>query len=161
MKIVIIGAGAVGFDLAREISEREHDVYVVEQEPERLAEVQETIDCHLVVGNGIAPDILDSVGMDDTDLFAAVTNRDEINIISCLTAHKLGARVKVARVRQEEYYRDQRLVLDGIDLAINPDSRRLYLAVLPACHVVAPRFPHASRHVQLALASCPPSLRLL
>lgn len=126
MKIVIIGAGAVGFDLAREISEREHDVYVVEQEPERLAEVQETIDCHLVVGNGIAPDILDSVGMDDTDLFAAVTNRDEINIISCLTAHKLGARVKVARVRQEEYYRDQRLVLDGIDLAINPDHEAVH-----------------------------------
>jgi len=50
-----------------------------------------------------------------------VTDRDEINIISCLTAHRLGATVKVARVRQEHFYRGGRLLLDGIDMAINPD----------------------------------------
>jgi trk/ktr system potassium uptake protein len=55
------------------------------------------------------------------DLFAAVTNSDQTNIISCLTAHRLGAAKKVARVRSREYYRHEQLVLDGIDLAINPD----------------------------------------
>ena len=59
--------------------------------------------------------------MKDCDLFAAVTNRDEINIIACQTAHALGARIKVARVRNEDYYEGNQLILDGIDLAINPD----------------------------------------
>ncbi len=55
------------------------------------------------------------------DLFAAVTDRDEINIIACQTAHALGARIKVARVRGDEYYDGSQLILDGVDLAINPD----------------------------------------
>jgi trk system potassium uptake protein TrkA len=126
VKIVIIGAGAVGFDLARTISEREHDVVVVEQDAERLADVQEQLDCRLVLGNGINPRTLQEIGMKDCDLCAAVSNRDEINIISCLTAHRLGARVKVARVRQEDYYVSGRLVLDGIDLALNPDHEAVH-----------------------------------
>ena len=120
MKIIIIGAGAVGFDLAQKISRREHDVVMIERDPERLREVHEHLDCHLVVGNGVNPICLEESGIADCDLFVAVTDRDEINIIACLTAHRLGARVKVARVRQEDYYRHDRLVLDGIDLAINP-----------------------------------------
>ena len=121
MKIVIIGAGAVGFDLAKTISQREHDVVMVEQDAATLRTVQEHLDCHLLEGNGVNPDLLEGIGMEDCDLFAAVTDRDEINIISALTAHRLGAKVKVARVRQEDYYRGGRLLLEGIDLAINPD----------------------------------------
>ncbi|MFO7653398.1 MAG: Trk system potassium transporter TrkA [Candidatus Krumholzibacteriia bacterium] len=120
MKIVIIGAGAVGFDLARTVIQREHDVVVVEQDAERLAAVQDVLDCRVVQGNGVSPRILQQVGMANTDLIAAVSDRDEINIIACLTAHRLGARVKVARVRQEAYYVEGRLVLEGLDLAINP-----------------------------------------
>ncbi len=121
MKIVIIGAGAVGYDLAKRISQREHDVIVVEKDAVRLREVQEHLDCHFQVGNGADPDLLDKIGMTDCDLFAAVTDLDEINIISALTAHRLGAKVRVARVRQESYYRDGRLLFEGINLAINPD----------------------------------------
>jgi trk system potassium uptake protein TrkA len=120
VKIAIIGAGAVGFELARIITRREHDLVLVERDQERVDKVSEQIDCRFVVGNGISPMVLNEVGMKDCDLFAAVTDRDEINIIACQTAHALGARVKVARVRQEDYYQDNRLLLDGIDLAINP-----------------------------------------
>ena len=120
MKIVIIGAGAVGFQLARIITRREHDLILVEMDQEQVDKVSEKLDCRFVVGNGVSPTILSEIGMKDCDLFAAVTDRDEINIIACQTAHVLGARVKVARVRQEEYYQDNRLLLDGIDLAINP-----------------------------------------
>lgn len=121
MKIVIVGAGAVGDDLARHVSRRERDVVVVELDPARVVQAQEHLDCRVLQGNGVNPAFLEQVGMDDTDLFAAVTDSDETNIISCLTAHRMGARVKAARVRSPEYYRGDQLVLDGIDLAINPD----------------------------------------
>jgi len=121
MKIVIVGAGAVGGDLARNLSRRERDVVVIERDPASAEKAQESLDCRVLVGNGVNPAFLESVGMSDADLFAAVTNSDQTNMISCLTAHRLGAKVKVARVRSAEYYRDDQLVLDGIDLAINPD----------------------------------------
>lgn len=121
MKIVIVGAGAVGGDLARNLSRRERDVVVIERDPANAEKAQEFLDCRVVVGNGLSPVFLDSIGMSDTDLFAAVTDSDQTNIISSLTAHSLGARVKVARVRSPEYYRSDQIVLDGIDLAINPD----------------------------------------
>jgi trk system potassium uptake protein TrkA len=120
VKIVIIGAGAVGFQLAKIITRREHDLILVEMDQERVNEVGEHLDCRFVIGNGVSPMVLREIGMKDCDLFAAVTDRDEINIIACQTAHVLGARVKVARVRQEDYYQDHRLLLEGIDLAINP-----------------------------------------
>jgi len=126
VKIVIIGAGAVGFQLARVISRREHDVVLIERSAERMDKVAEELDCRLVNGNGVSPVVLREVGMKDCDLFAAVTDSDEINIIACQTAHVLGARVKVARVREEEYYQNHRLLLDGIDLAINPDHEAVH-----------------------------------
>ncbi len=121
MRIVIIGAGAVGFDLARKVSQREHDVVVVERDGARLREVEEHLDCRLLEGNGVQASVLLEAGVPDCDLLAAVTDRDEINIVACLTADRLGARTKVARVRQEHYYHQGRLMLAGIDLAINPD----------------------------------------
>ncbi len=121
MKIVIVGAGAVGDDLARTISRRERDVIIIELDPERVQQAQEQLDCRVLEGNGVDPTFLDQVGMPDCDLFCAVTDSDEANIIACLTAHHLGASVKVARVRSREFYRSGNLVFDGIDMAINPD----------------------------------------
>ena len=126
MKIVIIGAGSVGFELARTISRREHDVILIEKDQVQLNSVSEHLDCRFVTGSGVSPKVLREVGMRDCDLFAAVTDSDEINIIACQTAHALGARVKVARVRQEEYYQDHRLLLDGISMAINPQHEAVH-----------------------------------
>jgi len=126
VKIVIIGAGAVGYQLARVISRREHDVILIERDPERLSQVAEDLDCHLVNGSGVSPAVLREVGMADCHLFAGVTDSDEVNIISCLTAHNLGARVTVARVREEEYYQNHRLMFEGINLAINPDHEAVH-----------------------------------
>jgi len=121
MKIVIVGAGAVGGDLARNLSRRESEVVVIERDADRATKAQEGLDCRVIVGNGVNPGFLEGIGMADTDLFAAVTNSDQTNMISCLTAHRLGAKVKVARVRDGVYYQSDQLILDGIDLAINPD----------------------------------------
>lgn len=121
MKIVIVGAGAVGDDLARTVSRRESDVVVVEIDHGRVRQAQEHLDCRVLEGNGVDPSFLDEVGMADCDLFCAVTDKDESNIIACLTAHHLGASIKVARVRSNAFYRSGSLVFDGIDMAINPD----------------------------------------
>lgn len=126
MKIVIIGAGSVGYELARTISRREHDVILVEKDPELIGQVSEALDCSFVTGSGVSPATLREIGMGDCDLFVSVTENDEINIIACQTAHSLGAKVKVARVRNEEYFQDHRLMLDGIDLAINPDHEAVH-----------------------------------
>lgn len=121
MKIVIVGAGAVGDDLARRVSRRERDVVVIELNHDSMLRAQEHLDCRVLEGNGVNPTFLSEVGMADCDLFCAVTNKDESNIIACLTAHHMGAKVKVARVRSGDFYRSGHLVFDGIDLAINPD----------------------------------------
>ncbi len=121
MKIVIVGAGAVGDDLARRVSRRSSDVVVVERDPERVRLAQDRLDCRVLEGNGVDPTFLSEVGMADCDLFCAVTDKDETNIIASLTAHHMGAEVKVARVRNGEFYRSGHLVFDGIDMAINPD----------------------------------------
>lgn len=121
MKIVIIGAGSVGLDLVRSLSAADNDVVLVEHDPTVLQQAQEEFDCRFVPASGTNPAALMEIGMADCDLFAAVTDRDEINIIACLTASRLGARVKVARVREEAYYLGRSTVFPEIDLAINPD----------------------------------------
>jgi len=122
LKIVIIGAGAVGTDLARNLTESGHDVVLVEKNADVMAVAQESLDCRFVTDSGVSPSALEKIGMRDCDLFAAVTNLDEINIIACLTAHQLGAKKKVARVRsQEYYYHGSHLAFKGIDIAMNPD----------------------------------------
>jgi trk system potassium uptake protein TrkA len=121
VKIVIIGAGAVGSDLARNLSEANNDVVLVDSNGDVLAKAQEMLDCRFVSDNGMNPSALEKIGMTDCDLFAAVTNRDEVNIVAALTADRLGARTKVARVRDEEFYVGGRMVFPGIDMAINPD----------------------------------------
>ena len=63
MKIVIIGAGAVGFQLAKVISQREHDVILIERDLDRMNSVAEDLNCRLVNGNGVSPTVLREVGM--------------------------------------------------------------------------------------------------
>lgn len=121
MKIVIIGAGAVGYDLARNLSSSDHDVTLVERDLAVLAHAQESLDCGFVQANGVSPRALEGLGMADCDLFAAVTEKDETNIIACLTAAQLGADKTVARVRDEDYYRGHSTVFAAITLAINPE----------------------------------------
>jgi trk system potassium uptake protein len=121
LKIVIIGAGSVGLDLAGHLSAADNDVVLVERDPSILEQAQEELDCRFVAASGVSPAALDAIGMKDCDLFAAVTNLDEINIIASLTASKLGARVVVARVRSDDYYVGGYTVFPEIDLAINPD----------------------------------------
>ncbi len=124
MRIVIIGAGAVGFHLARRLSEENQDVVVIEADPDRAGYVQEQLDVLTIEGNGASLPVLEKAGIDRASLLLAVTSKDEVNLVSSLAASRLGVQFKVARVSNPEYYRQGSALSReqlGIDLMINPE----------------------------------------
>ncbi len=124
MRIMIIGAGAVGYHLARRLSEEHQDVVVIESDPQRAQMIEEQLDVLTVVGNGASLPVLERAKIDKTDLLLAVTSKDEVNLVSCLAASRMNVRFKVARVSDPEYYRTGSALSReqlGIDLMINPE----------------------------------------
>lgn len=98
MKIVIVGAGSVGSYLAGRLSAENLDVVVIESDPIRAAEAQDSLDVLVVTGNGASPSVLEEVNVSDADLLIAVSNNDGANLLACHTAANLGAKRTVARV---------------------------------------------------------------
>lgn len=124
MRVIVVGAGEVGYHLALRLSE-EHDVVVVERDPELGGRVQGQLDVLVIEGNGASFAVLEKAGIADADLLLAVTNFDEVNLIACLIAAQSGVELKVARVSNPEYY-ERQVVLEGkkfgADLLINPEK---------------------------------------
>ena len=124
MKIFIIGGGQVGSSLARTLVAEDHQVTVIDPDEEVLESISNTNDVMCYVGNGASFSVLQSAGIEDCDLLIAVTYSDEINMLSCLCAHKLGAKNTVARVRNTEYASQlYELKKDlGLTMTINPEK---------------------------------------
>jgi trk system potassium uptake protein TrkA len=124
MKTIIIGAGKVGYNIAKLLSSENHDVVVIEQNEERINIVDETLDVQVVLGSGSSPHTLEQAGVRDARLLIAVTEMDELNMIACLLAKQYGVKNTVARVRNTEYLENPMFSpesLLGIDLVINPE----------------------------------------
>jgi trk system potassium uptake protein len=124
MKILVIGAGEVGFHLARQLSTEGQDVVVIELDPDRAAEVAEQLDVLTVTGNGASLGVLQRAGIAGADLLLAVASKDEVNLLSCLAASRLGVRFRVARISSPEYDAHGSVLSReqlGIDLMINPE----------------------------------------
>ena len=124
MRIMIIGAGAVGFHLARRLSEEHQDVVVIEADPDRARMIEEQLDVLTITGNGASLPVLEKAKIAKADLLLAVTSKDEVNLVSCLAASRMDVRFKVARVSNPEYYRTGSALSReqlGIDLMINPE----------------------------------------
>ena len=104
MKILVCGAGEVGFSIARHLAMENNDVTVVDQSPELIQRVCETLDVKGVVGHASHPDILERAGVEDTNMIIAVTFADEVNMVACQIAHSLfDVPTKIARVRHKSY----------------------------------------------------------
>ena len=86
MKIVIVGAGKVGYSLAQRLIQDDHDVYVIDRSPERIHNLENTLDVSLVLGNGSDVQLLNEIDMSDVGMFIAVTDSDEVNMLSCSVA---------------------------------------------------------------------------
>jgi trk system potassium uptake protein TrkA len=123
MKIIIVGAGAVGSIVAQKLSAENHDVTLIETEEKAVSAVQRSLDALVLTGNGASWELLEEAGVDRTDILIAVTNIDEMNILACQQAGRYGVKTRVARVRNRDYYLDDKTSsFPGIDHMINPDE---------------------------------------
>jgi trk system potassium uptake protein TrkA len=124
MKVLVLGAGQVGFHLAKRLSEENQDVVLIESDPERAEFASQQLDVLTVVGNGASLPVLEEAGIKDASMLLSVTSKDEVNLIACMAAKRLGVQFAVARISNPEYY-GQGSVLSqeqmGIDLMINPE----------------------------------------
>jgi len=128
MKVIICGAGQVGWQIARHLSGENNDVTVVDNNPELVRRATDTLDVQGVAGNASFPGILDRAGARDADMVIAATYSDEVNMVTCQVAHSVFAvQRKIARLRAQDYldpqysdlYRRDHL---PIDVVISPEK---------------------------------------
>jgi trk system potassium uptake protein TrkA len=125
MRIIIIGAGEVGYYLAQKLSYEKHDLTLIDSDPEKCARVQNTLDVSVLHGNAASQSALKEAGLESADMLIAASGIDEINLIACLMASKLGVKRKVARVRNPDYYNSSSILTAkdlGVDLFIHPED---------------------------------------
>ena len=141
MRIFIVGCGKIGQTLAQQLVAESHDVTIIDTDERVLANINNTLDVICYAGNGASYLTLRDAGAQDADLVIAVTESDEVNMLCCLTAHKLGARHTVARVRNPGYFEQLYFLKEelGLSMVINPE--------LAAAQEIARilRFPSAAK----------------
>ena len=123
MNIVIVGDGKVGFALTDQLAREGHDVTVIDSNKLVLQEAQSSLDINVVHGNGATLKIQKMANVPGSDLLIAATSADEINLLCCIMAKKLGCRHTIARVRNPEYFQQLYLMKEelGLSMMINPE----------------------------------------
>ena len=125
MYIIILGAGEVGYSLAKLLSYEKHDIVIIEPDPGRAKRAREKLDVQVFEGTGSSPEDLQQAGVKKADMVVAVSNNDEVNLIACLIAGKFEVPTKIARVKNREFTREDCALnakMLGIDLIIHPES---------------------------------------
>ena len=123
MKIIIVGDGKVGLILTEFLSQEGHDIMVIDRNPKVIDNVVNTFDIMGINGNGASYDTLIEAGAERADLLIAATSSDELNILSCLMAKKIGTKNTIARVRNPEYAQQLRFIREelGLSMVVNPE----------------------------------------
>src|SRR5690606_24570182 len=127
MRVVICGAGQVGFGIAERLAAEQNDVSVIDTSPQLIQAVRDTLDAQGFVGHGSHPDVLSQAGIEEADMIIAVTFSDEVNMVACQVAHTLfNVPTKIARVRAQSYLQPHWADLFGssrlpIDVIISPE----------------------------------------
>lgn len=123
MKIVIIGDGKVGYRLAKQLSEENYDVVLIDNNAGKLKEAINRLDIFCITGDGVSAEIQKEAGVPDADLVIACTTTDELNMLICLIAKRLGAENTIARIRNPIYYEQLDMLKEDLRLsmAINPE----------------------------------------
>ncbi|MEZ4683819.1 MAG: Trk system potassium transporter TrkA [Caldilineaceae bacterium] len=118
MRILIVGAGDVGFQLGRRLTRNGHDITMIEADSQKSKRVAEQLDVLVVEGNGASWQTLRDAHIDRVDILAAVTDQDEVNVTACRMGKKMGAKTTIARVRNTEYTEDD-FILSGAELGVD------------------------------------------
>ena len=125
MKVIIVGAGEVGFNIASHLALENKDVLVIDKSSDAIRRVSESIDVQVIHGSGSHPSVLEAAGVKEAEILLAVTNSDEINLVACLVANIISpATKKMARIRDanyDEYHETFRDYAPHIDTIINPE----------------------------------------
>ncbi|MCD6562234.1 MAG: Trk system potassium transporter TrkA [Deltaproteobacteria bacterium] len=126
VKIIIVGAGEVGFHIAQKLSVENQDVVLIDKNSQKIKRINENLDVQTLLGSGTSPRLLKDAGIKEADMLVAAADSDEVNLISCLLSKKLNPYMyKIARLKNNEYLEDteffSREIL-GIDHIINPQS---------------------------------------
>lgn len=123
MKIIIIGLGTIGKTILKNLSGEGHTITIIDEDKNSIENLIEKYDVMGVVGNGASMDIQNEAGVADAQLVIALTRSDELNILACLVAKKVGAKNTIARVRNPDY---RKQIIDmkddlGISMVVNPE----------------------------------------
>ena len=123
MKIVIVGCGKVGYALAAQLSAENHDITVVDNNSRVIEKAQETLDVMSMSGNGAALAIQQEARVGEADLLIATTSSDELNLLCCIVAKRLGCRHTISRVRNTDYMNQLTFMRDdfGLSMTVNPE----------------------------------------
>ena len=138
MEIVISGLGSVGTTLMQELADEGHNIVVIDVNAQKIETAVNQFDVKGVIGNGASSSVLKEAGVQHCDLFIGATNHDELNILCCIIAKKLGAKKTIARASKPEYVDLFKSDGDlGLSLMVNPQ----YEAALEISRML--RFPSA------------------
>ena len=126
MNIVIVGGGKIGTAVLSNLLSEGHDITVIDNNPDVITELVNIYDVIGVCGNGADSDILTEAGIENTDLFAAFTGTDEVNMLSCFIARKMGAKHTISRIRNLEFNDNSLSLLTkhlNLSMAVNPEKQ--------------------------------------
>ncbi len=127
MRVIICGAGQVGFGIAERLAAEQNDVSVIDTSPDLIRNVRDTLDVRGFVGHGSHPEVLQKAGAEQADMIIAVTLHDEVNMVACQVAHSLfNVPTKIARIRAQSYLQQHYMDLFSrehmpIDVIISPE----------------------------------------
>jgi trk system potassium uptake protein TrkA len=125
MKVVVLGAGHVGYEIAKQLSFEEHDVSIVDNNATTLKKVSDRLDVKPVFGKATDLDVLNEAGVEDANIVIAVTSSDESNIVACqISSFMFGVEAKIARISDQSYFRHISLFGKNrfaIDMIVSPE----------------------------------------
>ena len=125
MRIVIIGAGEVGFHVAKALSQEDHDITVIDIDPAKCKRASESLDVIAIEGNGASPRNLSEANVQEADYVLCLTRVDEVNLIASQQANELGANNIIARLRNQQYTTQDSIIKPekfGINHVIHPEK---------------------------------------
>lgn len=140
MKIIIVGCGKVGMTIVQSLCDEGHDLVCIDDNPEVVEEIGNIYDVMTLCGNGVDCDILSEAEIEKCELFVAVTGSDELNMLSCFLAKKMGAAHTVARIRNPEY-NDRSLGFMRQQLSLTDSINPEFLAAREMYNIL--KFPSA------------------
>ena len=123
LKIIIVGCGKVGTTLVEQLSKEGHDIIIIDKNAKKVQEIANMYDIMGIVGNGASYSVQMDAGIDETDMIISVTESDELNMLCCTVAKKVGDCAAIARVRTPDYSKEAGYLREKLGLAmiINPE----------------------------------------